>query len=89
MRSAIIDGNGTGRKSDPNIEGLKIYGKTGTAENPHGNNHAWYSGWCEYKNEKFSVVILLENAGSGGSVAAPIAKEIFAKISRDNFLVVK
>ena len=89
MRSAIIDGNGTGRKSDPNIEGLKIYGKTGTAENPHGNNHAWYAGWCEYKNEKFSVVILLENAGSGGSVAAPIAKEIFAKISRNNLLVFK
>ena len=89
MRAAIVEGNGTGKKSDPKIEGLKIYGKTGTAENPHGDNHAWYAGWCEYKNEKFSLVILLENAGSGGSVAAPIAKEIFNRLFRKNLLVNK
>ena len=52
MRSAIIDNNGTGKKSDPKIDELSIYGKTGTAENPHGDNHAWFTGWAEYFNEK-------------------------------------
>ena len=80
LRSAIISKKGTGRKSDPGIDGLKIYGKTGTAENPHGDNHAWFTGWAEYFDRKYSLVILLENAGSGGSVAAPIAKLVFKEI---------
>ena len=89
LSSAIISKNGTGRKSDPLIEGLKIYGKTGTAENPHGDNHAWYTGWAEYHNKKYSIVILLENAGSGGSVAAPIAKLVFKKIINDQLVASK
>ena len=80
LRSAIIEAKGTGRKSDPKIDGLKIFGKTGTAENPHGDNHAWFTGWAEYLDEKYSIVILLENAGSGGSVAAPIANQIFNEL---------
>lgn len=77
MRQVIIHENGTGKSAQPNIPGMVVYGKTGTAENPHGDNHAWFVGWLEYNNEKFSVVILMENAGSGGAVAAPMAKEVF------------
>ena len=80
MRSAIADKKGTGRRSDPKIDGLIIYGKTGTAENPHGDNHAWYVGWAEYLNEKYSIVVLLENGGSGGAVAAPLARKVFTEI---------
>ena len=79
MRSVITHDKGTGRKSQPEIKGMKIYGKTGTAENPHGDDHAWFIGWAEYLNEKYSLVILLENGGSGGSVAAPLAKRIFSQ----------
>ena len=84
MRSAIADKKGTGRRSDPKIDGLIIYGKTGTAENPHGDNHAWYVGWAEYLNEKYSIVVLLENAGSGGAVAAPLARKVFTEIINNN-----
>ena len=83
----MVSKNGTGRKSDPAIDGLIIYGKTGTAENPHGDNHAWFTGWAEYFDKKYSIVILLENAGSGGSVAAPIAKLVFNKIINDKVMV--
>ena len=62
------------------VEGIDICGKTGTAENPHGENHAWFVGWADYNEEKYSIVILLENAGSGGAVAAPMAKKVFEKI---------
>ena len=89
LRSAIIDKKGTGRKSDPNIDGLSIYGKTGTAENPHGDNHAWFTGWSEYLNDIYSIVILLENAGSGGGVAAPLANEIFKELVNNNLITLK
>ena len=89
MRSAIIDEKGTGKKSNPNIDGLSIYGKTGTAENPHGDNHAWFTGWAEYLNEKYSIVILLENAGSGGGIAAPLVNKIFKEMINNNFVTLK
>ena len=71
------------------IDGLNIFGKTGTAENPHGDNHAWFTGWAEYFGKKYSIVILLENAGSGGSVAAPIAKLVFNKIINNKLIASK
>ncbi|MBT4927338.1 penicillin-binding protein 2 [bacterium] len=80
LRSAIVSRNGTGKKSDPKFNDFLVYGKTGTAENPHGENHAWFVGWADYNKEKYSIVILLENAGSGGAVAAPMAKKVFEKI---------
>ena len=80
LRSAIISSNGTGKKSDPNFNDFLVFGKTGTAENPHGDNHAWFVGWADYNEKKYSIVILLENAGSGGAVAAPLAKKVFEKI---------
>lgn len=48
-------------------------GKTGTAQNPHGDSHAWYIGFAPYEKPEIAVAVLLENAGSGGGVAAPIA----------------
>ncbi len=89
MRDAIIDKKGTGKNSDPNIDGLTVYGKTGTAENPHGDNHAWFAGWADYQKTRYSVVILLENAGSGGSVAAPFASEIFNELFNNDLLTNK
>ena len=66
MRGAIKSKNGTGKKADINLEGFKLYGKTGTAENPHGDNHAWFVGWADYNDKKFSIVILLEMQGLVG-----------------------
>ena len=80
MGQVISHAKGTGKNADPAIQGAKIYGKTGTAENPHGEDHAWFIGWIEYKKKKFSIVVLLENSGSGGAVAAPLAKNVFDKI---------
>ena len=89
MREAIISQNGTGKKANINIEGFELYGKTGTAENPHGDNHAWFIGWADYQDKKYSIVILLENAGSGGTVAAPVAKKVFNKLILNNDFVLR
>ena len=77
MEKTISNTKGTGRQSNPKIQGLKIAGKTGTAENPHGEPHAWFLGYGEKNGEMISVVIMIENGGGGGSVAAPLAKKVF------------
>ena len=80
MAKVISDEKGTGKAADPKKLNAKVFGKTGTAENPHGEDHAWFIGWMDFLNKKYSIVILLENAGSGGAIAAPIAKNIFNDI---------
>jgi Cell division protein FtsI/penicillin-binding protein 2 len=67
--------NGTGTQAK--IDGISVAGKTGTAENASGNNHAWFVGFAPAKDPKIAVVVLLEEEGStGGSKAAPIAREL-------------
>ena len=77
MSKVVTAPKGTGLRSNPKILGLKIWGKTGTAENPHGEPHAWHIAYGEKNGEMISVVILLENGGHGGEVAAPLARSVF------------
>ena len=77
MREVVVGPKGTGKLSDPKIPGLIIYGKTGTAENPHGDPHAWYITYGEKNGEMISIVVLIENGGSGGTNATPISKKIY------------
>lgn len=58
------------------VEGITVAGKTGTAENPHGKEHAWFACFAPVENPKIAIAILVENAGHGGDVAAPIAKQM-------------
>ncbi len=52
---------------------IAVAGKTGTAENPHGEGHAWFIGYAPYENPKIAICVMVENAGFGGAVSAPIA----------------
>ena len=73
----VVNGEkGTGENAKPEVGTAR--GKTGTAENPHGEPHSWFTGYSTLKNgEKISVAIIVENGGKGSQVAAPIAKTIF------------
>lgn len=57
---------------------LDVRGKTGTAQNPHGDDHAWFAGYAGYRGENPSVVVcvFVENGGHGGVVAGPIVKRM-------------
>ena len=55
---------------------IRIAGKTGTAENPHGDPHSWFVGFAPFNKPEIAVCVLVENGGSGGKIAAPIAREI-------------
>ena len=39
-------------------------------------DHAWFAGWAPATNPEIAVVVLIEHGGRGGSVAAPVAREI-------------
>lgn len=80
----VSDKKGTGQLADPHIDGLKVAGKTGTAENPHGEPHALFIGYAVKDNIQRSFVILLENAGHGGDEAAPIVRKILSYIYQEH-----
>ena len=75
MFKVVQDENGTGRRA--RVEGLSMGAKTGTAENPRGAPHAWFTGFAPWQSPKLSVVILIEHGGKGGMGPAEMAKEIF------------
>lgn len=62
---------GTGGRA--RIIGIKIAGKTGTAQNPHGDSHSWFICFAPYDNPEIAMAIIVENGGAGSAVAAPIA----------------
>ncbi|RCK77680.1 MAG: Cell division protein FtsI [Peptidoglycan synthetase] [Ignavibacteriae bacterium] len=55
------------------VPGVNVAGKTGTAQNPHGKDHAWFIGFAPYEDPKIAICVLVENVGFGGVYAAPIA----------------
>ena len=68
--------NGHGTATHIKLPDIEICGKTGTAQNPHGKDHAWFVGFAPYENPKIAIAVLVENIGFGGTHAAPIAKEV-------------
>jgi len=68
--------NGKGTATHIRSEDFEICGKTGTAQNPHGEDHALFVGFAPYKNPQIAFAIIVENVGFGGTHAAPIAKKI-------------
>jgi penicillin-binding protein 2 len=77
MHRAVQSPGGTG--SLARVKGIEVAGKTGTAQNPHGPDHAWFVGFAPYDNPRIAIVVLVENAGFGGSYAAPIAGLCFER----------
>jgi cell division protein FtsI/penicillin-binding protein 2 len=66
--------NGTGKLA--RIRGIEVAGKTGTAQNPHGEDHAWFIAYAPASSPSIAIAVLVENAGGGGAVAAPIARRV-------------
>jgi penicillin-binding protein 2 len=61
------------------IEGIAICAKTGTAENPHGEDHSVCIAFAPSKNPKIALAVYVENAGWGSRAAASIAGLLIEK----------
>lgn len=60
--------------------GVPVAGKTGTAEVAGKDDFAWFVGYAPYDDPKYAVVVVVEQGGHGGSVAAPAARQVFAAL---------
>ncbi len=70
VEGVVENERGTGGAA--RVPGIRVAGKTGTAENPHGVEHAWFVAYAPAENPTIVVACILEEAGHGGSEAAPI-----------------
>lgn len=74
MYRAVNSGFGSGgTASIAAVKGLDICGKTGTAQNPHGDDHSVFICFAPKDNPKIAVAAYVENGGFGATWAAPIA----------------
>ncbi len=74
----VVDGQeGTARNCK--IPDYEICGKTGTAQNPHGEDHSIFIAFAPKENPKIAIAVYVENGGWGSTWAAPIASLMIEK----------
>jgi len=81
MRRVVQEAGGTARQA--RIEGITVCGKTGTAENPHGQDHAVFIAFAPMEDPKIAIAVYVENSGFGGTWAAPIASLLMEQYLTD------
>ena len=77
MQKVIEGKDGTAQNSK--IPDLEICGKTGTAQNPHGEDHSIFIAFAPKDNPKIAIAVYVENGGWGSTWAAPIASLMIDK----------
>lgn len=75
LRGVIVEG--TGQRVDIGDEDIKIYGKTGTAQNETPNDHSWFIGYSESRDSDIVITVIVEEGGNSSSTAVPIAHQLF------------
>jgi penicillin-binding protein 2 len=81
--AVVNDNNGTGKNANSKFG--KVGGKTGTAQNPHGEDHSWFSGYITLPNNKMmSLAVIVENGGKGSKTGASTARELFNEFAKLN-----
>jgi len=73
----VIDGmeqvTQSGTATLARVDSIAVCGKTGTVQNPHGENHSVFIAFAPKDNPKIAIAVFVENSGYGGTWAAPIA----------------
>ena len=76
LERVVDDGTGTAAR----VEGIRVAGKTGTAQNPHGDDHALFVCYAPVDRPEIAMAFVIENSGHGGSVAAPLAGDVLERL---------
>lgn len=79
MYETVEHGTARGAK----VPGLSICGKTGTAQNPKGEDNSLFVAFAPKDEPKIAIAVVVENAGHGSTFAAPIATLIIEKYLND------
>jgi penicillin-binding protein 2 len=77
MRRVVNEDGGTGKRAA--VKNIVVCGKTGTAQNPHGEDHSIFISFAPMNRPKIAIAVFVENAGFGGTWAAPIASLMIEK----------
>ena len=84
LKSAVEDPAGTARALK--IEGLPVYGKTGTAQTSGGrDHHAWFVGYCPTAKTRIAFCIFLEYGGSSYN-ACMIGRDLLLRMKEEEIL---
>ena len=81
METAVEGKYGTAKIGK--LNNLKICGKTGTAENPHGDDHSVFIAFAPKENPKIAIAVYVEHGGWGSDVAVPIGSLCIDKYMND------
>ena len=89
MRRVVNESGGTAKSA--RLEDIIVCGKTGTVQNPQGQDHSVFIAFAPRDNPKIAIAVFVENAGAGGAVAAPIVslmieKYLKGKVTKDKEL---
>lgn len=75
----VVNGGRGSTARNAKIEGITVCGKTGTAENPHGNDHSIFIAFAPKDKPEIAIAVYVENQGFGTTYAAPIASLMIEK----------
>ncbi len=78
-----VNGPGGGTALNAAVKGLDICGKTGTAQNPHGDDHSIFIAFAPKNSPRIAIAVYIENGGFGATIAAPIASLMIEKYLTD------
>jgi penicillin-binding protein 2 len=76
--------NGSGTSTVARLPNIVVCGKTGTAENPHGQPHSVFMAFAPKTNPKIAILVFVENGHFGATYAAPIASLMIEKYLTDS-----
>lgn len=82
MRRVVSEGTGRAISTKQ----LAIAGKTGTAENPHGEAHSWFIGFAPVEQPALALAVLVEGGGWGARAAAPLARDLWVRAQQRGLL---
>jgi penicillin-binding protein 2 len=76
LELVVESGTGTAAR----VPNVRVAGKTGTAQNPHGQDHALFVCYAPVDDPRIAMAFVIENSGHGGSIAAPMAGAVMRKL---------
>lgn len=81
LRQGLLEVTRSGTGKRASSFGVSVAGKTGTAQNSQGDDHAWFVGYAPVDKPKYAAVVIAEAGKGGSSVGGPIVGQML------NFLI--